>query len=191
MADLSDDELLLMFRNGAPEAFDALFDRYRASVYNFACAMLRDPEKAEDVLQETFLAVVRAAKRYEPRGRFRVWLMRIARNRCLNWIQSQRVRRAVIAEIDLHVIEPAAAAPPPVQQAVTHEEMRMVRDAIQRLPERQREAIVLYAFESMAYREIAEVLNMPINTVKTLIHRARARLARALDQATKERGNVV
>ena len=191
MPDLSDDELITMYRDGDAEAFETLFDRYRNSVYNFARKMLEDSAGAEDVFQESFLAVARAARRYEPRGHFRVWLMRIVRNRCLNWIQSARVRRAAVAEGDLKIIESASREPSPADLAETNETATLVRKAIGSLPERQREAIVLYAFEKMAYREIGEVLDTPVNTVKTLIHRARAALARVLEQASGERANDV
>ncbi len=98
MADVSDDELLLMYREGDADAFDTLFDRYRAPVYNFARAMLNGSADAEDVMQEAFLAVARTARAYKPRGHFRPWLMRIARNLCLNRIHRQRARRRISAE---------------------------------------------------------------------------------------------
>ena len=122
MDDLSDDELLLMYANGDPEAFDTLFDRHRTPVYNFACTMLNDFARAEDVMQETFLSVARAAKKYEPRGRFRTWIMRIARNQCLNRIESERRRRAAMADSSLDFIVPPSSEPPPPRQieAVWH-----------------------------------------------------------------------
>jgi len=182
LADLSDDELMLMFREGDGAAFDTLFDRYYTSVYHFARTMLDSAASAEDVLQDTFLAVARAARRYEPRGCFRVWLMRIVRNRCLNCIQSERLRRAVVSQVDFQVVDPVSHDPAPEHEIDVSEEMQLVRQAIAQLPERQREAIVLYGFERLTYREISDVLDMPINTVKTLIHRARAALAQALEE---------
>ncbi len=181
MNDITDDELIRMYRNGDAEAFDTLFDRYHASVYHFARTMLGDSEGPEEVLQETFLAVARTADRYTPRDRFRAWLMRIVRNRCLNRIESRRVRRAVLAEGGWGMVEPASEGPAPSGQVETDEQTAIVRAAIAGLPDRQREAIALYAFEQMTYREIAEILEIPINTVKTLIHRARATLAKALE----------
>ena len=79
------------------------------------------------------------------------------------------------------MVECASDAPGPPRRAEANEHAQIVRAAVAELPDRQREAIALYAFEQMTYREIAEVLDMPINTVKTLIHRARAALARALE----------
>ena len=181
MCDLRDDDLMQMYRDGDADAFDTLFGRHRAPVYNFARMMLGHADGAEDVLQDTFLAVARTARSYEPRGRFRSWVMRITRNLCLNRIQAERVRRRVMAEGGLNVIEPAAHEPTPPERVEADEQMTRLRRLIAELPERQREAIVLYAFEQMRYREIGEVLDVPINTVKTLIHRARATLASALE----------
>lgn len=181
MENLSDDDLVRMYRDGDAEAFDALFDRHYASVYNFARAMLGNRGGPEEVLQETFLAVARTARKYAPRGRFRPWLMRIVRNRCLNRLESQRVRRAILGGGGLEFVEPASNEPSPAQNVETDEQSQIVRSAVGELPDRQREAIALYAFERMSYREIAEVLEVPINTVKTLIHRARASLAQKLE----------
>ena len=186
MPDLSDDELLVLYRDGDADAFGVLFDRYRTSAFNFAYMMLHDVGRAEDVLQETFLAVARSAKGYEARGRFRTWLMRIVRNRCLNEIESARVRRGVVALSGLEIIDPPASDASPVDRAASNEYMVRLRGAISDLPERQREAIVLYAFDQMGYREIADVMEVPINTVKTLIHRARAALAAATRDDDRE-----
>jgi RNA polymerase sigma-70 factor (ECF subfamily) len=186
MEEITDDELIRMYRGGDVEAFDTLFDRYHASVYAFARTMLAGAEGADEVLQETFLAVARTARTYRPRGRFRSWLMRIVRNRCLNRIEAARVRRAALAESGLGVVEVASGEASPPQRAAAGEQRRIVEAAIEALPDRQREAIALRAFEQMAYREIAEVLEMPIGTVKTLIHRARANLARALEACERE-----
>ena len=181
MADVDDDDLLRMYRDGDADAFDTLFDRYRAPVYNFARVMLGEADGAEDMLQEAFLTVARTARTYEPRGRFRAWLMRIVRNLCLNRIQAERVRRRVVAQSGLDIVQPASREPSPPERLERDERMDRVRRLIGELPERQREALVLYAFERMSYREIGEALDAPMGTVKTLIHRARAALARALE----------
>ena len=180
MADVDDDDLLRMYRDGDADAFDTLFDRYRAPVYNFARVMLGGADGAEDMLQEAFLTVARTARTYEPRGRFRAWLMRIVRNLCLNRIQAERVRRRVVAQSGLDIVQPASREPSPPERLERDERMDRVRRLIGELPERQREALVLYAFERMSYREIGEALDAPMGTVKTLSHRARAALARAL-----------
>jgi RNA polymerase sigma-70 factor (ECF subfamily) len=185
MESVTDDDLVRMYAGGDVEAFDVLFDRHHGAVYNLARTMLGDAGGADEVLQETFLAVATSAAGYTPRGRFRPWLMRIVRNRCLNRLESRRIRRAEApAGPDPDTV--ASDRPAPPETATAHERQAVIRSAIAQLPERQREAVALYTFEQMTYREIAEVMQMPINTVKTLIHRARANLARALEGLVSE-----
>ena len=179
--ELADDDLVRMYREGDADAFDALFDRYHAPVFNFARMMLGGADGAEVVLQETFLAVARSAGSYRGDGRFRPWVMRITRNLCLNRLRAERTRRRILAE-DGTVLDPPSKAPGPPELAESGERINDVRRHIADLPDRQREAIVLYAFEQMPYREIAATLEVPLGTVKTLIHRARAALARALEE---------
>jgi len=179
---VTDDELMLMFRQGDVEAFDVLFDRHYRSVYNYARSLLGDCHGAEDMLQETFLTVARAGARYEPRGHFRTWLMRICRNGCLNLLQRERLRRGAVVTSDPELAAVASDQPSPPEVVQEEERMPRLRLAVARLPERQREAIALYAFEQMGYREISEVLEAPLGTVKTLIHRARSALAQELER---------
>lgn len=179
---VSDDDLVLMYREGQVEAFDVLFDRHYVSVYNFARMMLRESAGAEEILQETFLSVARSARTYDPRGTFRTWLMRIVRNRCLNRLESQRTRREILVEDESGVLlQYPSREPSPPERVLADEQITLLRQAVQNLPDRQREAITLYAFEEMTYEQIADVLDLPINTVKTLIYRARAHLAETLD----------
>jgi RNA polymerase sigma-70 factor (ECF subfamily) len=183
---VSDDELLLMYREGDADAFDALFHRHHVSVYNFARVMLNGSEGAEDIMQEAFLAVARTAKTYKPRGRFRPWLMRICRNLCLNRLRAEHARRWILSPGELEALASPAEAESVSDRLERDEQMAVLRQAIGELPERHREAIALYAFEQMKYREIAEVLEVPLGTVKTLIHRARARLAEAMKESTDD-----
>lgn len=183
MEDVSDDALVLRYRQGEAAAFDILFERHYASVYHVARMMLGGNDGAEDVLQETFLAVARSVGAYTPSGHargFRGWLMRIVRNRCLNRLDAQRVRYRRIGSDGLDAVDPIAAEPPPYASAETVEQATILGRAVAALPQRQREALVLYALERMSYAQIADVLETPLNTVKTLIHRARAGVAQAL-----------
>ena len=186
MEQISDDDLIRLYCNGDAEAFDTLFDRYHVSVYSLARTMLGDIGGSEEVLQETFLGVAQNAKRYTPRGKFRPWVMRIVRNLCLNRIRADRLRRANTAQSSLEFIDPVSQATDPAARVDADEQTAIVRAAIAELPDNQREAIALYAFQEMSYREIADVMDTPINTVKTLIHRSRAALARKLQSRLQE-----
>ncbi len=186
MGALSDDKLMRMYREGDADAFDALFDRYHAPVYNFARMMLDGAPGADDVLQETFLAVARAAGDYEPRGRFRAWIMRVARNQCLDCLRAATRRRLALVETGLGPAEPVSREARPPEWLAADEHADALYRLIAALPERQREAVVLRAFEGMSYGEIASTLGVPINTVKTLIHRGRAALAAGLEEYERE-----
>ena len=132
------------------------------------------------------MILAQTAPAYTPVGKFRPWLMRVVRNLCLNRLRSQRVLRAVIAQSESNSVHVVSNNPSPSDVAEDNEQTAIIRAAIDQLPDRQREAITLYAFESMSYREIAEVIEIPVNTVKTLIYRARASLAQSLDTDHKE-----
>jgi len=187
MEAVSDDDLVRLYRNGEAAAFDTLFDRYHVGVYSFARTMLGDSGGPEDVLQETFLTVAQSLAKYTPQGKFRSWLMRIARNRCLARLEARRITKLVLAAGNMEPSEPASLAPGPQQAAQDDEQVQIIRAAIDALPDRQREALALYAFEQMTYQEIAETLAAPINTVKTLIRRGRSAVARKLESQRGER----
>ncbi len=186
MNHISDDDLVRLYCEGDADAFDALFDRHYDSVYNFARMMLRSDSDAEDTLQEVFLAVARNADSYRGPERFRPWLMRITRNRSLNRIEARRSRRAAMTSSQLELVEPANDDPTPAEMVEQDERAVLVRNAVAELPDRQREALALYSFEHMAYQEIADSMDMPINTIKTLIHRARAAVAQKLRRLHQE-----
>lgn len=171
----SDDELMCTYRDTRdPHAFDMLFQRHGTRVYRYACGMLGCPASAEEVLQEVFLTLTQSALRYQPHGYFGTWLLRITRNRCLNHLESGRLRQMASAEEEL-----ASPKPGPLEQVAAAEQLGRVQQAILRLPAPQREAILLYAMQDMDYRHIAQVLDVPVNTVKTLIYRARLTLAKS------------
>ena len=185
MDDVSDERLMMMFREGSAEGFDLLFAKYHGAVHRFITHLVRDAASADDLLQEVFLRVARAAPTYRPTAKFRTWLFRIARNCCLNAIEGSRIRQGIQAELAREGRFPSDASPPgrepsPDECAEANETMHRLRNALGQLAERQREALVLYAMEGMAYREIALVMEIPVNTVKTLIHRARDALAERL-----------
>jgi RNA polymerase sigma-70 factor (ECF subfamily) len=176
----TDDDLMLMFAQGDQRAFDALFARHHASVYNFAVTMLHNAHEAEEILQDTFLAVIRAAAHYRAEGRFQAWLMRIVRNRCLDRIEAEK-RSPVAADPEIvSAVEAQTRTPSPFENTSRNEREVLARRAIATLPERQREALTLFVFEDMRYEDIAQVLELPVGTVKTLLHRGRASLARRI-----------
>ncbi|MCC5831128.1 MAG: RNA polymerase sigma factor [Phycisphaeraceae bacterium] len=178
---LNDDVLMQRFIDGETDAFDVLFRRHHRRIYHFARLMLGDAGVAEDILQETFMAVARAgrpgAARFLAQGRFVPWLIRIARNRCINRASSSQMRRR--SQSVGATMQTESPAPSPAQQAAVRDELQLVQDALLLLPPSQRQAILLYACEQMTYQEVASVMQVPVNTVRTLIHRGRETLGRS------------
>lgn len=177
-----DDSLVQRFRHGDEEAFSALFARYHRLVLNYARMILRDAAAAEDMLQETFLAAAQAAERYESRGHCRAWLLGICRHRCLDWLERRQRREQLATATGLILLEPTPAASPH-QLLQRQEQVALVLAGLGQLPTPQREAVTLFALRELSYAEIAEVMECPINTVKTLIRRGRLRLAELMTAA--------
>ncbi|MBT3378577.1 MAG: RNA polymerase sigma factor [Lentisphaerae bacterium] len=180
MRGLDDDSLVDLFRGGAADAFEALFARYHRMVFNYAFLMTGDRQAAEDILQDTFIAAARSVPRYEPAGRFRAWLMAICRNRCLALLERFRTRRRLMDESGFELLTPSISSVRAHESLARREELDRLRVHLQELPEASRDALSLYAFDDLSYAEIAQVLGCPINTVKTLIRRARIALAHQL-----------
>jgi RNA polymerase sigma-70 factor, ECF subfamily len=178
---LSDEQLMLMFRNGNRAAFAMLFERHRIPVFSFAYRMLNDRAAAEDVLQETFLHVARAASTYEVSAAFKTWLFKIARNNSLN-----NVRRKRMVSLDVHAPVAASLVEDPHDCAARVDLAARLEDAIAALAVEQREVFLLRFKHGMDYQQIADVTGHPLGTVKTWIHRARLELALKMRNLTGE-----
>jgi RNA polymerase sigma-70 factor (ECF subfamily) len=162
---MTDDEaLMLEFQRGSREAFDELFTRYRGPLFGFFRRRLASDERAEDLTQETFLVVIRATERYEPRALVRTYLYSIA----LKLVASER-RKQARSPVPLDDSpEPAVDDP--------SEEVVWVRQALGRLEEREREILMLREYEQLSYDEIARLLRIPVNTVRSRLFRSRMAL---------------
>ena len=159
----SDEQLILQFQGGAADAFEQLFDRYRQPIWAFFRRRLDDPSRAEELAQDTFLAIVKGIARYEPRASFRTYLYAIA----LNLLRAER-RAARRAPVDAPASTIAVTSDP--------EPGMWVKQAIGRLDESEREIILLREYEQLSYEEIAALVHLPLNTVRSRLFRARAAL---------------
>ncbi len=160
----SDEALMLEFQRGSRAAFAELFDRYYGPLYGFFRRRLASPERAEDLAQETFLAVIRATSRYEPRSLLRTYLYGIA----LKLLAEERRRRAKDP--------PAPESSPEPTTAAASDTILWVRQALERLEAIDREVLTLREYEQLSYGEIAQLLRLPVNTVRSRLFRARMAL---------------
>jgi RNA polymerase sigma-70 factor, ECF subfamily len=174
------DDDILMQRIAArdEEAFQLLVLRWQQPVFAFLWHMLRSREEAEDLAQDVFLKVLDKAPRYRPEGKFRSWVLRIAANRARSALRRRKVLRWVSFDPDVH------DRPRGDDDASTllerGETVARVRDAIGRLPQRQREAVVLRRYQELSYEEIAVALDATLPAVESLLQRAAANLRRDL-----------
>jgi RNA polymerase sigma-70 factor (ECF subfamily) len=157
---ISDEALMLDFQRGSRPAFEELFGRYREPLYGFFRRRLTNRERAEDLTQEAFIAVIRATVRYQPRALFRTYLYSIA----LNLLAAERRKLARNVPATNETVENAA------------DEVLWVREALQRLGPSDRDILILREYEQLSYAEIAELLRIPINTVRSKLFRSRLAL---------------
>jgi RNA polymerase sigma-70 factor (ECF subfamily) len=171
---VSDEHLMLAFSQGSAEAFSELFRRYKQSIYSFFRRRVVDSSHAEELTQEAFLALVRCAGRYEPRALFRTYLYAIA----LKIVHAHRRKAAFRATFLGH----RGSAPDPSRQDATDSTL-WVRRAVAKLDSTDREILLLREFEQLSYAEIADLLELPLNTVRSRLFRARIALRNLLEPA--------
>jgi RNA polymerase sigma-70 factor (ECF subfamily) len=172
---VSDEALMLEFQQGSREAFDELFARYRGPLYGFFRRRLENHARAEDLAQETFLAVIRATARYEPRSLVRTYLYGIA----LKLLATER-RKQPKDELPVE-----SAAEPVIEE--TPDSTLWVRQALKKLEASEREILMLREYEQLSYSEISELLRLPVNTVRSRLFRSRMALKDFLEPPEKHR----
>ncbi len=177
-----DPGLLERCRKHDAEAFAQLVAQQQDYVYTLARRALRDNEEAADVTQEIFLRVWQGLPYFRGQARFRTWLYRIAVNQCLNRLRKLKRERDTVSLDEETVQRLADQAGDVPTEALARERQRLVWDHVELLPTRYRIVLNLYYQQEMPCAEIADVLGMPVATVKTHLYRARAALASALPQ---------
>lgn len=176
---IDDDQTLVAAAlSGRPEAFGTLVERYDRAVYHLAYRTMRDAEEARDVAQEAFFKAYRSLRTFKSGSKFSTWIFAIAYHACCDRL----ARRKRYSNDEMP--ERADTAAGPEQQAVASDEARRLRAAIEALPEKYRTVITLYHLQGRQYDEIAEVLGMPMGTVKTHLFRAKEQLRRILAEST-------
>ncbi|NOY25158.1 MAG: sigma-70 family RNA polymerase sigma factor [Oligoflexia bacterium] len=165
-------------RDGDPQAVAWLAERYTHTVYRFALRMMRNEQDAHDAAQETMVKVLRNLQRYDKRWRFQTWVLSIARNTCIDEFR-RRKRKSYKEAPDI-----ADDSPGPMELTSRRERASSLHTAMGDIPPMYREVLVLYHFEHLKYREIADLLDLPIGTVMNRIFRARKKLRTAYQVVT-------
>jgi len=181
----SDETLAVEAREGSQEAFQELVERYERPLFGLIVRIVRRPETAEDLAQEAFIKAYRALARFDPERKFSSWLFKIAHNTALDALrrdghQPLSLDAPIGDQEEAPELPADPAAENPFQRAAGRDLGRALETAIRSLRPEYREILLLRFVEELSYEEIAEVLGLPLGTVKIHIYRARRDLARAM-----------
>ncbi|OGB63777.1 MAG: RNA polymerase subunit sigma-24 [Caldithrix sp. RBG_13_44_9] len=180
-----DKQLIERALKGDNKAFESLLNKYRNLVFSIMLKMVRNKQEAEDLTQEAFMKAFSSLATFNDEFAFSTWLMKIASNNCIDFLRKRKLKVYSIheplqykdekIEIDIPDHEPT-----PERNLIQSERSRIIEDAINELPQRYRYVIILRHKEEKSYEEIAEIMNLPLGTVKAQIFRAREILNKRL-----------
>ncbi|MEZ5065845.1 MAG: sigma-70 family RNA polymerase sigma factor [bacterium] len=173
--------------DGDERAFAVLVRRHERGIYNVAWRMVRDRELARDLTQEIFVRVYRSLGKYDPTYPFVSWLYRVASNLCIDWIRKKKLRTVSLdapigGEEDTGTRDVEDPAQDPARDLEQAERVRILEEALAKLPESHRLVLLLRHQRDLSYDEIATSLDIPLGTVKARIHRAREAFRKILVQ---------
>jgi len=183
--DAEDVRLMQLVSQGDTRAFEELIERHQSLVAGTVARMLGSNSDVEDIAQQVFIRVWKSARRYVPRAKFTTWLLKITRNLVFN--ELRRSKR--------HALVPLQSEPgaeefplkdeknlPPDASLLEVELQQAIEDAIMQLPESQRIALILRRYEQLSYEQIAEILDLSVPAVKSILFRARTELRSRLSR---------
>ncbi|OUM91151.1 MAG: RNA polymerase subunit sigma-24 [Bacillus thermozeamaize] len=167
---VSDEELLLSFKRGDKAAFEAFVYRYHAPLFGFLQRMLLDAELAEDLVQETFIRIIRHVQKGQLPVRVRPWIYRVALNLCRDYWRSAGYR---LESMGLEQIpEQKDTNASVIELCERQEERQAIIRALDQLPDIQKQIVILRFYQDLKLQEISETLDIPLGTVKTYLYRA-------------------
>jgi len=182
---LADQEVVALAKAGKEAAYRELLRRYERPVFSLIFRMVRDRSLAEDLAQETFVKVLNALGSYRPEYKFSSWIFKIANNAAIDQLRRRELdtlsldgspEARTADEIEATALQATDRAESPLEELESRETGAAIEQAISRLRPEYRTCILLRHVEGRSYEEIAEVMDLPLGTVKTYIHRARLEL---------------
>ena len=184
---MTDEQLVERALAGEADAFGVLVRRWERQIYSLALRMLSHEEAARDVCQETFLSAFRNLSKFRGEAQFSSWLYRITLNQCNTYLRRTQTRANVSLDEQLE-----AGAPEPAQAAELVDEVierqqraRHLRKALAAIPPEMRQVVVMKEYEGLKFQEIAEILGLPVSTVKTRLYTGLTQLRRRLGHLQK------
>jgi len=194
---VTDEELVRKSKEDDERAFGELVSRYESKVYSLALRMVRNPEDAEDVLQDTFLRAYRGIKSFQGASTFSTWVYRITANSALMKLRKKQLPTVSIDDADEREtpVNIADWSPGPVEQLLSKELQHEMDEAIGALPPEFRQVFILRDVEERSNAEVAEILDLSVAAVKSRLHRARLKVRNSLagyfSESTKPKRRVM
>ena len=182
----SDIEIINQCIGGKEEAFEQLVERYKKLVFNTAYRMMGNREEAEDVTQEAFIRIYNSLSRYNPQFKFSTWALKITSNLCLDNLRKRKGENLPIDE-QFNICDDG---PTPEEQYLRKEKQKMVLKAVNKLPDKYKEFIILFHHRNLSYQEIMDITGESLTIVKNRLYRARQMLKEYLMDADKESEKV-
>jgi RNA polymerase sigma-70 factor (ECF subfamily) len=175
----TDESIALKVQNGDAELFGELVERYQAKLLRYGRKFLSNADDAQDIVQDIFIKSYQNIQSFDTSRRFSPWIYRIAHNEFVNALKKHATRR-VVFEFDMDTVFPHLAAPETADSAALERDLRATLEGhLDKLDAKYREPLILYYLESMDYKEISDILQIPVSTVGVRLARARAQLKKA------------
>jgi RNA polymerase sigma-70 factor, ECF subfamily len=192
LRDEADEALMLRYQKGEVRAFEVLLERHRRPIFNFILRFVGARDRAEDLMQETFLRVIKGVASYQRQAKFTTWLYTIARNQCVDHSRRQKHRKAASLDAPMGgsddgnertLLDTVAGKELGAdRQAISNQLHVSLQRAIASLPDEQREVFLLREFQDLPFKDIGEIVGVPENTVKSRMRYALEKLRMELDE---------
>lgn len=184
--DASDIDIINRCIEGDVDIFEELVNRYKKLVFNTAYRMMGNREEAEDVTQEAFIRIYNSLSRYNPQYKFSTWALKITTNLCLDNLRKRKGETLPIDE-QFNICDEGLT---PEEEYIRRENQKKVLDAINKLPDKYKEFIILFHHRNLSYQEIMDITGESLTIVKNRLYRARQMLKEYLINADKESEKV-
>lgn len=186
LLDTFEKRLAKLAQTGDTQAFAEIVELYKDKIFHLAYRMLSNRHEAEDVVQDTFLRVYRNLSRYDVNQKFSTWIYRIATNLCIDRLRKRKPNYSLDAEMnDQEGVDGYSMISSddrtPESYFLVSETQRLIHEAIETLPAKYKSVMVLRYLQDMSLQEISDVLDMPVTTIKTRVHRGREFLRKKLE----------
>jgi RNA polymerase sigma-70 factor (ECF subfamily) len=180
MDQLTDSQIIEKVKAGETELFSELVQKYQNKIFAYVYKIVNHKEEAEDIVQETFIKVYKNLNSFDADRKFSSWLYRISHNETINYLKKNKKVTTLYYQEGDYLFNSLKYEKDLIKELITKEDDQRLKMVLEKLPFKYKEVIILKYLEDKSYEEIAQILNKPINTIGTLINRAKKHLKELL-----------